>query len=240
MKRYSDVFIDFDDTLYDTHGNAIIALQELFEQFNLQQYFYDPNVFYDNYWTTNVLLWSQYAKGEISRDYLIIERFKRPLSFGICKDGSKFAPSDEYCLRISDVFLDLCSSKPGVVSGAHELVKDLKAKGYRLHICSNGFHEVQYKKLKACGLFEYFDSIILSEDAGANKPSPKFFDYAFQISNADRSKTIMIGDNFYTDILGARDYGLDVIFFNAHPDLFKAPESVDYEVNTLSLVSNIL
>lgn len=240
MKKYTDIFIDFDDTLYDTHGNAIIALNELFDKFELGQYFHDRNVFFNSYWNANVILWSQYAKGEISRDFLIIERFKRPLSEGICEDGSHFVPSDEYCLKISDVFLDLCSCKPGVVSGAHVLVNYLKKNGYRLHICSNGFHEVQYKKLKACGLFDFFDSIVLSEDAGANKPSPKFFDYAVKLSGATPSSTIMIGDNFYTDILGARDYGLDVIFFNAHPQDFTSPESIDYEVNTLLDICSIL
>ena len=42
---YTDLFIDFDDTLYDTHGNAQIALEELFEQCNFGQWFTDPQLF---------------------------------------------------------------------------------------------------------------------------------------------------------------------------------------------------
>lgn len=235
MKKYTDIFIDFDDTLYDTRGNAIISLGEMFDRFNLGQYFDDPNVFYENYWETNVILWSQYAKGEISREYLIVERFRRPLSL-----GRGLNPTKKFCLEVSDVFLDLCSDKPGVVDGAHELINYLKDNGYRLHICSNGFHEVQFKKLRACGLLEYFDTIILSEDAGANKPSTQFFDYALQMSKAKKDSTIMIGDNFYTDIMGAKNAGLDTLFFNAHPDAFTAPEPVNYEVNTLKEILGIL
>ena len=233
-KRYTDLFIDFDDTLYDTHGNAVIALKELFEALQLDQYFDDPELFYDEYWKTNIDLWTRYSKGEITRDYLIVERFRRPLSFGNGLD-----PTEEYCLKASDVFLDFCSSKPGVVEGAKELVDYLKAKGYRMHICSNGFHEVQYKKLRACGLYDSFDTIILSEDAGANKPSKQFFDYALQKSGAVKETTLMIGDNFNTDILGAKQAGLDTAYFNRYPD-YPATEPVTFEVTTLKELMDIL
>ena len=82
MKQYRDLFVDFDDTLYDTYGNAVIALRETFEAFHLAQYFTDPQVFYDAYWAANIDLWSRYSKGEITRDFLIVERFRRPLSAG--------------------------------------------------------------------------------------------------------------------------------------------------------------
>lgn len=234
---YTDLFIDFDDTLYDTHGNAEIALRELFHDMQLGRWFADPQVFYDAYWNANIDLWTRYSRGEISRDYLIVERFRRPLSYGTFPAPSLLTP--EYCLQVSDRFLDLCSSKPGLVEGAHELMDYLRAKGYRMHMCSNGFHEVQYKKLRACGLYEYFDTIILSEDAGANKPSSAFFDYAFQHTHAPKVSTLMIGDNFQTDILGAKHYGLDTAYFNRYPD-YPASEPVTWEVSRLTQLMTIL
>ena len=232
--KFSDLFLDFDDTLYDTHGNAVIALQELFESLHLGDYFPEPSLFYDEYWKANIDLWTRYSKGEITRDYLIVERFRRPLSFGQGLD-----PTEAYCLKASDLFLDYCSTKPGLVEGARELVDYLKEKGYRMHICSNGFHEVQYKKLQSCGLYGMFDTIILSEDAGANKPSEQFFDYAFEVSKAPKASTLMIGDNFNTDILGAKQAGLDTAFFNRFPD-YPAPEPVTFEVTSLHQLMEIL
>ena len=106
--RYSDLFLDFDDTLYDTHGNAVIALQELFEALQLGDFFTDPHQFYDEYWKANIDLWTRYSKAEITRDYLMVERFRRPLS---CGEGLE--PTEEYCRNASDLFLDYCSTKPG-------------------------------------------------------------------------------------------------------------------------------
>ena len=207
--KYKDLFIDFDDTLYDTYGNAVIALRETFDTYQLGRYFADPQVFYDAYWEANIDLWSRYSRSEIKRDYLIVERFRRPLSGG---QGLKV--TKELCLEMSDKFLDFCSNKPGVIEGAHELMDYLRRKGYRMHMTSNGFHEVQYKKLAACGLRDYFDSIILSEDAGYNKPSKGYFDYALKMSGAAVETTLMIGDNLNTDIRGALNAGIDALLFN--------------------------
>jgi putative hydrolase of the HAD superfamily len=231
--KYKDLFIDFDDTLYDTYGNAVISLRETFEAFRLERFFADPQVFYDAYWAANIDLWTRYSKGEITRPYLIVERFRRPLSAGQGLDVT-----EPFCLEMSDKFLEFCSSKPGVVEGAHELMDYLKHQGYRMHMCSNGFHEVQYKKLAACGLKDYFDTIILSEDAGANKPSMQYFDYALRQSGADIATTIMIGDNLQTDIMGANRAGLDTILFNRWGI---EPSSVPtYTVETLRDIMKIL
>ncbi len=234
--KYKDLFIDFDDTLYDTHGNAVIALKETFDGFHLDRYFSDPQVFYDAYWTANIDLWTQYAKGVITRDYLIVERFRRPLSVGKGLEATK-----EFCLEVSDRFLDFCSSKPGVIEGASDLMEYMRNKGYRMHMTSNGFHEVQYKKLDACGLRKYFDTIILSEDAGANKPSPLYFDYALKVAGASRETTLMIGDNLQSDILGALNAGIDAMLFNRWQiPSAEFPQTLTYVVSKLSEIKTLL
>lgn len=231
---YTDIFLDFDDTLYDTHGNAVLALAIVYEHYHLSDYFDRIEDFTVPYWRTNEQLWAQYAAGEIDRPYLILERFRRPLSLGRGLD-----PTPELCLEISDFFLDRCCEQTLIIPGAHELLRYLRSRGYRLHMTSNGFHEVQYKKLARVSMTDYFHSIILSEDAGHNKPSPEFFDYAFRRSGADPASTIMIGDNLMTDINGARLAGLPQIWFNpSRKPLADFP--VTHIVTTLAEIQKIL
>ena len=87
-----------------------------------------------------------------------------------------------------------------------------------MHILSNGFTEVQYKKINNSGLGGYFDKIILSEDAGVNKPHPEIFDYALKQTNASAEETIIIGDNWKADIEGARNSNIDQIWLNRNGD----------------------
>jgi putative hydrolase of the HAD superfamily len=155
--------------------------------------------------------------------------------------GDGLPVTEDLCLEMSDKFLDFCSSKPGVIDGAHELMDYLRKKGYRMHMTSNGFHDVQYKKLAACGLRDYFDTIILSEDAGANKPSPIFFDFAMAMTGAEREATLMIGDNLNTDVLGALNAGIDAMLVNRwNIEKTDIPQTVTFVVNSLRDIMKIL
>ena len=233
--EYRDIFFDFDDTLYDTRGNADIALTEVFRDYGLDRFFSNPQFFYDSYWKINSELWLQYNKNEISKDYLVIERFKRPLML-----GNGIDVTEELCLKISDSFLSYCSDKPGVLPGCYELLDYLKAEGYRLHICSNGFNEVQYKKLRASNLTDYFSTVVLSEDAPANKTSSRFFDYAFDVTKACKDSTLMVGDNYFADVCGALDYGIDACLYRRWDKTFVPDRDVTFVVNSLKELIDVL
>ena len=232
--RYDDLFIDFDDTLCDTHGSAELALREVFREFQLEHRFADPEAFYTAYWQTNIELWQRYGRGEITRDFLIVERFRRPLSM-----GSGPVPTEEYCRQMGDRFLEYCVVMARPIEGARELVDYLRGRGYRLHLASNGFHEVQHRKIVACGMEGCFATVVLSEDAKANKPQRAFFDYAFRITGAQPATTLMIGDGWDSDMMGAIGYGLDTIYYNRFPD-YPPPRPVTYEVKALADIKEIL
>ena len=240
--HYKDLFIDLDDTLYDTHGNSMIALKKLFDERNWKEIMPSYEAFRDAYFATNVDVWAKYAHGEIDRNTLIVERYRRPVTEMVRQCGGDTSwITPQWCVEASNRYGDLISREPGTVPGAKQLLEYLRQKGYRLHICSNGFHEVQSRKLKSAGLDGYFATIILSEDAGVNKPHKEFFDYALAKTGAQRATTIMIGDHYDTDIAGAINAGLDTIFFNRwNVDPSTLERQPDYIVNSLSEIEKIL
>jgi putative hydrolase of the HAD superfamily len=207
---YKHVFIDLDDTIWDFHANAKLSLQEVYENRNLNRYFEDFEHFFIIYAKRNLELWEMYGKGEISKEFLMVERFRHPLALmGV--------DNDELAIQIGDEFLDILPTKTMLVPYAIELLDYLFPK-YSLTIISNGFVEVQYKKLRSSNIEHYFSHIVLSEAAGALKPDKRIFEYALELNNAIASETVMIGDSYAADIVGARNAGIDHIYLTQQHD----------------------
>lgn len=202
--KYTTIFFDLDDTLWDTISNSRESLEEVYNLHNINRYYPTFDEFYQIYLPLNMSLWDRYSAGTISKEELMGVRFKLPFE--------KFDASVD-AKQMNRDFMNRTASKSKVVPDAIELLDYLKPK-YNLHIMSNGFQEVQQRKLDNAGLTPYFDKIILSDNVGANKPHPRIFDYALELTNTERSKALMIGDNFDADITGAKNSDIDQVWFN--------------------------
>jgi len=229
---YKTVFIDLDDTLWDFHANAKSSLQEIYEIKKLGQYFDSFEQYFTIYAKRNLELWEDYGKGTISKAELSLERFLHPLiQVGI--DNSILAN------EIGEDYLDLLPTRTALIPFAMELLEYLYPK-YPLTIVSNGFVEVQYKKLHSCHIEQYFSHVVLSEAAQALKPDKRIFEYAMQLNNATAAETIMIGDSYEADIRGAQNAGIDQIYFNPNPKFDDRNNSATYQVRSLNEILDIL
>lgn len=203
---YEHIFIDLDDTLWNTTLNSKETMRDVFFDYKFDLYYADFESFYTTYWDYNCHLWKLYRQGKIGKNTLIVERFLHPLRpFGIIDES--------FALRINNDFLEQTTHKKNLIPYALEILEYLHPK-YHLHILSNGFEEVQYKKMKNSGLISFFDKIILSDDIGTNKPDPRIFEYAMQKTKAKTENSIMIGDSWEADIVGAKNSGINQIWFN--------------------------
>ena len=228
---YKNLFIDLDDTLWDIHLNGRECLEEIYHDYGYEQFYPSFEDYYNVYMPVNHHLWALYRQGEIKKEELIVERFLAPVrSFGINDPA--------YAKRLSDDFLERTTRKTGLIEGTMALLDYLKPR-YRMHILSNGFREVQYKKIENAGLRPYFDKIILSEDAGINKPHAGMFTYALKNSNSRRDQTIMIGDSWEADIVGAYQSRIAQIWFNPQKEMPDGFEPT-FTVQTLAEIKGIL
>ena len=231
MKRYKSLFIDLDDTLWDTYHNNKECLKEVYTAHNFGRYYASFEAFFDIYWPHNMLLWKQYRNREIDKQFLIVDRFRyvlRPLGID----------DDKTSLAINNEFLQRTTTKTRLVPGAIELLEYLRP-SYRLFILSNGFREVQSKKLINSGLAPYIERMVLSEDACIQKPHKEIFDYALRNTNSRRSESLMIGDCWEADIVGAHNSCIDQIWLN--PDKLPTKDfEPTYTVTSLQEIKEIL
>jgi len=229
---YKTVFIDLDDTLWDFHANAKSSLQEIYLERNLGKYFDSFEQYFNFYAKRNIELWEMYGKGTISKEALSLERFQHPL----IQVGVDNAPLAK---EIGQQYLDLLPTRTMLIPYAKELLDYLYPK-YPLTIVSNGFVEVQYKKLRSCHIDQYFTHVVLSEAANALKPDKRIFEYAMEQNNTTASATIMIGDSYEADIVGAQNAGMDQIYYCPAPKTADKNKSSTYQVKSLEEIIKIL
>ncbi len=196
MHKVAHIFFDLDHTLWDFDSNSRETLNELYHEFNLVSFGIEkPKHFIDRYILHNDKLWGMYRDNRISKHRLRSARFEATLrDFKILdKDLAK---------SIGSAYVVQSPNKTKLNEGVLSLLDKLK-NTYTLHIISNGFQEVQMVKLNASGLMPYFKEIITSEKAKAKKPNPRIFDFAMKTTGAKPSESLMVGDNYEIDILGA-------------------------------------
>ena len=223
------IFFDLDRTLWDFDKNSEIALRHIFEEEQLQNHLPSFAVFHDFYIAENARLWKLYGQGLMRKDVLRYERFRTALH--------SFFPAEEVLIkRIGDAYVEISPRQTALFPNAIETLKNLKSLGFTLHIITNGFQEVQFVKLENSGLKEYFDSIVCSEFIGKNKPDPAIFHHAFELANCKPKDSLMIGDDYYADITGALNAGIQAILFD--PEL-KNTYNYEWVVSDLNQVSEM-
>lgn len=118
----------------------------------------------------------------------------------------------------------------------------LKSKNYKLNVISNGIAIKQWEKLVRLNLQHFFDRVITSEEIGFEKPDPRIFEAALERTNCEAEKSIMIGNKFDVDILGAVNAGMSGILVNANASLSEEEimhKKIHDECLDIKIINNI-
>ena len=207
MTPIKHIFFDLDHTLWDFEKNSSEAILELFEQHQLEQYIGSFTDFINDYQRINVEHWDKYNRGEIDKHTVRYGRFYELFEKYGVPDHRVFAET------FADAYILIAPHKPHLFPGAHEVLQYLKTK-YTLHIITNGFKEVLELKITKTNLKDYFELILSAEDVGVNKPNPLVFKTALERTNALAYESLMIGDSYEADIVGAKNAGMQTLHFN--------------------------
>ncbi len=233
MPKYKHIFFDLDNTLYDFTSNSFKAMEDAFEKLQLTKQLPSFETFFSVYKGINDQLWSDYRQKKISKESLRGRRFQESLAhFGVKLDYD--------ATKIDDLYLAIMPSKTILFPNTIEVLETLKKRAYKMHIITNGFKEVQSKKMKNTGLAPYFDKLFISEEIKSHKPSHETFEYAIKSANAKKSESIMIGDSWESDIEGAQSFGIDQVFFNIDKIELGGKKAPTFLINKLEELLPIL
>lgn len=205
-KEVTDVFFDLDHTLWDFDRNSELAFAKIFKKNAIDV---DLNVFFEVYFPINFKYWKWYREERVTKAQLRYGRFKKTF------DALKISVTDDVIDKLSEDYIIHLPDHNFLFDGTIELLDYLKEK-YTLHIITNGFEEVQMTKLKKSNIISYFNTITTSEAAGVKKPNPHIFKVALQAAKTTPKQSIMIGDTYEADILGAERVDMKTICFNYH------------------------
>ena len=224
--QYTTLLFDADETLFDFRRSESLALHAVFRSRGLPE----TDDFIDAYHRINNALWERYNRGEIEKAEITDTRFARLFEqFGIPLDGVDF----------NRRYLDKLSSFGCLLPGALELCRDLHDTGYTLYIITNGVGSVQARRFRKSGLAPYVTGLFISEEIGAGKPKPAFFDYVLRhVVETDARRILVIGDSLSADVAGGRAAGLDTCWYDFKQT--NTPNDATYSVHSFQALRALL
>ncbi|MDE6650557.1 MAG: YjjG family noncanonical pyrimidine nucleotidase [Muribaculaceae bacterium] len=204
------IFFDLDDTLFDFTSASFVSLLRLWDETPIiRSRFGNPEAFLSEYHVHNKHLWDLHERGLITADFLKAERFRLTVTPEHCDEETLKASR-----RLNDRYLWHLGECDSLCDGAKETLEAL-SKRYLIGILTNGFTEVQYRKLRSTGLDRYIQRMVISDEIGIQKPDTAIFRHAETATGADANISLMIGDNPDNDIAGALNSGWHAIYYDS-------------------------
>lgn len=210
MKQYKWLLFDADGTLLDFPLAERTSLCEALAAQGIQA----NEEIIAAYSAINDAIWKQIEVGTFDRANLNAVRFSRLAErFGFVCDVE----------RLGREYFAAMARQGQLIDGALDLCLALKAR-YGLFIITNGTASVQHGRLDGTPLLACMDGLFISQEIGAEKPSPAFFDaVAAAIPGFEREGALVIGDSLSSDIAGGIAAGIDTCWYN--PSGKTAPEN---------------
>ena len=222
------LLLDLDNTILDFTKAEYYALGKTLRSFGIEP----TDEVRQRYSQINWDHWERLERKELTREQVVVGRFETLLrEFGICADAEAMAKDYED---------NLAYGEHHYLPQAEETLERL-CKKYKLYMVTNGTAHVQHQKLKASGVGKYFQDIFISQDMGADKPSPEYFNSCFdRIPNFDVRRAMIVGDSLSSDIKGGINMGMRTCWVNRTHKKGREDIPADFEIEYLHQIDSVL
>jgi len=129
-----------------------------------------------------------------------VEEFRRGQ---LAEALAPWGPVPEALLREHAELREAMVGEAVPVAGAHALLEELRGRGLRIGVLTNGAGSLVERKLAALGLGALLDAVVTADSAGAPKPEPQAYAAAASALDLPASALAMVGDHLEWDVLGA-------------------------------------
>lgn len=227
MIHYPYLLFDADNTLFNFDVGNRNAFHAVCTQCDIP----DTEEVFRLYETCNNEMWQAFDRGECTKDFLVVERFRRFLSI---------MQLDRDPALCNHIHLSALAQNQILMPHAEDVCRTL-AQNHKLYLVTNAVASVQRRRLAESILRPYISDAFISEEAGASKPSAAYFDYVFaHVGGLTKDNCIVIGDSLSSDIRGANNYGLPCCWYNPKQDSRPGDLRIDYEITDLQELYNIV
>lgn len=198
---YQAILFDLDDTLFSLRGCEALALRRTLEDAKLLPRL--PADFAERYAAISSRYWAaRSADGytQYTRESVIKLSWRDFLSQqGLDREMAK--------LLAAQFWREFCRSS-ALNPGAEEVVRELST-GFRLGMITNGYSDSQRGRLRAAGLLEIFNPLLISEETGVAKPDARIFEMALSQLQLPPEAVLYVGDSISHDYRGCQAAGID-------------------------------
>ena len=227
--KYPYLLFDADDTLFDFPKASARAFTLMCQTHGIPD---TPEV-RQLYHDINRELWDAFDRGEVSKEYVTLERYVRLLRALGLEDRDPAQCNEDYLSALGEGVYPL--------PHAEEVCRELVHRGHKLYILTNAVASVQRSRLRGSVFADLITAAFISEDAGASKPDRAYYEYVCgRVPEVTAENALVIGDSLATDIRGANNAGLPCCWFNPKRQTPPQGLRIDYIVTDLRQLLDIV
>jgi len=120
--------------------------------------------------------------------------------------------------KIANKFSSVRSAHEVLVPGALETLEELRGRGLKLGLITNGGSDIQRAKIEKFNLEPYFDNILIEGEFGCGKPDERVFRHTLEKLNTTPDAAWMTGDDLNRDIAPCNGLGIFSLWVNGNSD----------------------